>query len=141
MNLMQRLVFDEFDAILIFPRFAGQAARTRPDLMIHLGDYLYRESPCQPGDNRCTGTPWGDNWATWNADFFEPAAPLLHHTVWLMARGNHDECGRAGNGFTRSHPAYPGLENNRPCVGRHCFAPLRISIAQIKVRNRKQDPI
>jgi hypothetical protein len=105
MNLMQRWVFDEFDAILIFPRFAGQAARTRPDLMIHLGDYLYRESPCQPGDNRCTGTPWGDNWATWNADFFEPAAPLLHHTVWLMARGNHEECGRAGNGFTRSHPA------------------------------------
>jgi hypothetical protein len=67
--------------------------------MIHLGDYLYRESPCRPEDNRCTGTPWGDNWATWNADFFAPAAPLLHHTVWLMARGNHEECGRAGNGF------------------------------------------
>jgi Calcineurin-like phosphoesterase len=83
-----------------FHAIAERAAQTRPDLMIHLGDYLYRESPCEVGDNRCRGTPWGDNWATWNADFFAPAAPLLHRTVWLMARGNHEECNRAGIGFT-----------------------------------------
>jgi hypothetical protein len=83
-----------------FHAIAERAARAHPDLMIHLGDYLYRESPCGAGDNRCTGTPWGDNWATWNADFFAPAAPLLHRTVWLMARGNHEECSRAGVGFT-----------------------------------------
>jgi hypothetical protein len=83
-----------------FHSIAERAAQARPDLMIHLGDYLYRESPCRPADTRCTGTPWGDNWATWNADFFTPAAPLLHRTVWLMARGNHEECSRAGSGFT-----------------------------------------
>jgi len=83
-----------------FHAIAERAAQEHPDLMIHLGDYLYRESPCRPADSRCTGTPWGDNWAAWNADFFTPAAPLLHRTVWLMARGNHEECSRAGSGFT-----------------------------------------
>jgi predicted phosphodiesterase len=83
-----------------FHAIAERAAQERPDLMIHLGDYLYRESPCRPGDSRCAGTPWGDNWETWNADFFTPAAPLLRRTVWLMARGNHEECSRAGSGFT-----------------------------------------
>jgi Calcineurin-like phosphoesterase len=83
-----------------FHAIAERAAQASPDLMIHLGDYLYRETPCRAGDHRCAGTPWGDNWATWNADFFAPAAPLLHRTVWLMARGNHEECSRAGSGFT-----------------------------------------
>jgi hypothetical protein len=83
-----------------FRRVAEQAAKEKPDLMIHVGDYLYRESPCQPGDSRCAGTPWGDNWSTWNADFFKPAAKLLASTVWLTARGNHEDCSRAGIGWT-----------------------------------------
>jgi Calcineurin-like phosphoesterase len=83
-----------------FHAIAERAAQAHPDLMIHLGDYLYRETPCRAQDKRCTGTPWGDNWATWNADFFAPAAPLLHRTVWLMTRGNHEDCSRAGGGFT-----------------------------------------
>jgi phosphodiesterase/alkaline phosphatase D-like protein len=29
-----------------FESIARSAARWRPDLVIHLGDYLYRESPC-----------------------------------------------------------------------------------------------
>jgi predicted phosphodiesterase len=83
-----------------FRKVADHAAMEHPDLMIHLGDYLYRESPCQPGDSRCAGSPWGDNWATWNADFFTPAAKLLTSTVWLVARGNHEDCSRAGIGWT-----------------------------------------
>src|SRR3984893_17560651 len=82
-----------------FRDVAEHAARGKPDLMIHVGDYVYRESPCQPGDSRCAGTPWGDNWSTWNADFFTPAAKLLSSTVWLMARGNHEDCSRAGIGW------------------------------------------
>jgi hypothetical protein len=82
-----------------FRNVAEHAAQEKPDLMIHVGDYIYRESPCQPGDSRCAGTPWGDTWSTWNADFFKPAAKLLSSTVWLMARGNHEDCGRAGRGW------------------------------------------
>ncbi len=83
-----------------FHKVAEHAANEHPDLMIHVGDYLYRESPCPPADRRCSGTPWGDNWPTWNADFFTPGAPLLSRTVWLMARGNHEDCDRAGTGWT-----------------------------------------
>jgi predicted phosphodiesterase len=83
-----------------FRKVAEHAAQENPDLMIHVGDYLYRETPCQPGDRRCAGTPWGDNWPAWNADFFTPGARLLSKTVWLMARGNHEDCARAGVGWT-----------------------------------------
>src|SRR5471032_3508044 len=36
-----------------FPQVAAAAARLKPDLVIHLGDYLYRESPC-PVDRKST---------------------------------------------------------------------------------------
>ena len=82
------------------PVIAQRAAAEHPDLVIHVGDYLYRESPCPVGDHGCAGSPWGDNWKTWNADFFQPAAPLLAAAPWLMMRGNHEECDRAGEGWT-----------------------------------------
>src|SRR5262249_40934003 len=62
-----------------FPAVAAAAANLRPDLVIHVGDYLYRESPCPVRMAGCAGSPWGDNWRTWAADFFTrggpPAAP------------------------------------------------------------------
>jgi hypothetical protein len=84
-----------------FPQIAAQAAKLKPDLVIHVGDYLYRESPCPAGDKRCAGTPHGDNWAAWNADFFAPAAPLLAAAPWVIVRGNHEDCARSGKGFLR----------------------------------------
>jgi hypothetical protein len=83
-----------------FQQVAENAAKENPDLMIHVGDYLYRESPCDPRDRRCANSPWGDNWPAWSADFFMPGARLLRKTVWLMARGNHEDCSRAGMGWT-----------------------------------------
>jgi hypothetical protein len=65
----------------------------------------------------CKGSPYGDNWDTWKADFFKPAAPLLAVAPWIATRGNHEICARAGLGFMlfldptlahalhRSHPA------------------------------------
>jgi hypothetical protein len=84
-----------------FPQIAAQAAKLKPDLVIHVGDYLYRESPCPHGDKRCAGTPHGDNWAAWDADFFAPAAPLLAAAPWVIVRGNHEDCARSGKGFLR----------------------------------------
>jgi hypothetical protein len=84
-----------------FAGLATAAANLKPDLVMHLGDYLYRESPCPPGNSGCAGSPFGDNWASWNADFFTPAAPLLKAAPWLIVRGNHEDCSRGGSGFLR----------------------------------------
>jgi predicted phosphodiesterase len=84
-----------------FPKIAAVAATARPDLVIHVGDYLYRESACPIGNGGCAGSPWGYGWDSWNADFFEPAAPLLAAAPWVMVRGNHEDCSRAGEGWFR----------------------------------------
>jgi hypothetical protein len=84
-----------------FPSLAAAAAQLHPDLVIHVGDFLYRESACPGGNAGCAGSPWGDNWPTWAADFFTPAAPLLAAAPWVMVRGNHEACDRAGAGYAR----------------------------------------
>lgn len=84
-----------------FATLAASAARLKPDLVLHVGDYLYRENACPVSAPGCAGTPWGDNWQTWAADFFTPAAPLLSAAPWVFVRGNHEECARAGHGFLR----------------------------------------
>jgi hypothetical protein len=84
-----------------FPAIAAQAARMKPDLVIHVGDYLYREDPCPAGNAGCAGTPYGDNWPAWTADFFTPAAPLLASSPWVFLRGNHEDCARSGPGWLR----------------------------------------
>lgn len=84
-----------------FAKLAASAATLKPDLVVHLGDYLYRENAC-PADNAgCQGTPFGDNWPTWAADFFTPGQPLLAAAPWVFVRGNHEDCQRAGLGWTR----------------------------------------
>ncbi|HVM98742.1 MAG TPA: metallophosphoesterase [Caulobacteraceae bacterium] len=84
-----------------FAQVARLAAAHHPDLVIHVGDYYYRESPCPAGQAGCAGSPWGDNWASWNADFFAPAEPLLAAAPWVMVRGNHEDCARGGRGWFR----------------------------------------
>jgi hypothetical protein len=83
-----------------FAQVASQAALERPDLVIHVGDYLYREEPCPPDKQAmCGGTPSGDNWEAWNADFFAPAAKLLAAAPWAFSRGNHEDCERSWRGW------------------------------------------
>jgi len=83
------------------PALAAAAAKLRPDLVIHVGDYLYRETPCPDGNQGCAGSPHGDNWPAWDADFFDPAAPLLRAAPWVIVRGNHEDCARSAPGFMR----------------------------------------
>ncbi|HXC29041.1 MAG TPA: metallophosphoesterase [Stellaceae bacterium] len=84
-----------------FPVIANDAANRRPDLVIHVGDYYYRENACPNGNKGCEGSPHGDNWGAWQADFFDPAAPLLKAAPWVMVRGNHELCRRGGKGWMR----------------------------------------
>jgi hypothetical protein len=111
-----------------FHRVAARAAREHPDLVIHVGDYLYRETPCQAGDSRCAGTPSGDNWPTWNADFFLPGADLLHAAVWVAERGNHEDCKRAGLGWTTLLGRAPAAG---ACQGRE--APMFVDLGGVKL--------
>ena len=48
-----------------FARLSAIIAAHKPDLVIHVGDYVYRESPCPPAEAGCKGSPHGDNWQTW----------------------------------------------------------------------------
>ena len=84
-----------------FAAIARAAARWQPDLVIHVGDYHYREAECPAGDAGCAGSPSADKWEAWRADFFAPAAELLRAAPWVMARGNHEACSRAGRGWFR----------------------------------------
>lgn len=84
-----------------FASIATSAASWDPDLVIHVGDYIYREFPCPDGNAGCAGSPHGDNWDTWKADFFQPSAPLLDAAPWVLVRGNHEDCSREGMGWFR----------------------------------------
>jgi hypothetical protein len=85
-----------------FLRVASAIAKLKPDLVIHVGDYLYRESACpRKHTETCGGSPYGDNWTTWDADFFTPAKSLLQTAPLVLVRGNHEDCQRAGPGWLR----------------------------------------
>lgn len=84
-----------------FPEVVRRAAATHPDLVIHAGDYLYREEACPAGNAGCAGTPHGFGWDTWEVDFFKPADPLLRSAPWIFVRGNHEDCNRAAEGWFR----------------------------------------
>jgi hypothetical protein len=90
-----------------FAPIADQIAKAQPDLLIHVGDYFYRELPCPAKDDaRCggspvppTGVPFEDSAAAWAADFFEPGQAMFSAAPILAVRGNHEVCSKGGNGY------------------------------------------
>ncbi len=88
-----------------FAKVAEQVASLKPDLIVYVGDYIYREQACdtneQPG---CAGSPFnspGMRLETWMADFFDPATPMLEAAPNVFIRGDHEKCERAGQGYFR----------------------------------------
>lgn len=80
-----------------FPGIATSAAMvTHPDLVIHVGDYLYRDDPAQASDAAanpgCTASLDRFSWACVVADFFRPAEGLLAVAPVALTRGNHEDC-------------------------------------------------
>ena len=98
-----------------FAAIAAKAAALHPDLVLHVGDYLYRENPCPADQQACAHTAWGYGEDGWRADFLAPAAPLLAAAPWAMVRGNHEECARAGQGWWRLLDPH-GLHPGRDCL-------------------------
>lgn len=98
-----------------FAKVAASAAAFKPDLVIHVGDYLYRENPCPAGNAGCAGSVWGYGWDSWDADFFAPGAPLLAAAPWAAARGNHESCSRGGQAWWRILDPRP-LKAGRDCI-------------------------
>jgi hypothetical protein len=84
-----------------FAAVAAAAAEARPDLVIHVGDLHYRENACLAGNAGCAGSPWGYGWDAWEADVFAPAQKLFAAAPWIVVRGNHESCSRAGQGWWR----------------------------------------
>jgi len=100
-----------------FATVAARGAAWKPDIVVHVGDYQYRENPCPGWVDGCERSPWGYGWDAWNADFFAPAAPLLAAAPLVLARGNHENCARAGQGWFRlldARPLTPGHDCNDP---------------------------
>jgi predicted phosphodiesterase len=83
-----------------FPAIARSIAAVHPDLVVHVGDYLYRERAC-PLLARCADSPHGDDAPAWYADFLAPAEPVFASAPLLLVRGNHEECRRNGTGWFR----------------------------------------
>lgn len=100
---------------------AGIEAAMQPDLVIHVGDYFYRDSDCDdafPGCNlpgSATYEPWGDDWESWNLDFITPARKLLAAAPWIMVRGNHESCGRGAQGWYALLDPHPFNPNAVAC--------------------------
>jgi Calcineurin-like phosphoesterase len=71
----------------IFDEVANSASDPPPHLVIHVGDYRYKNE-----DHK-------DQWPDWKNDFFEPASELLAAAPWITARGNHDVCFKKSDGW------------------------------------------
>ncbi len=80
-----------------FEDVADAIAAVNPDLIIHVGDYHYREyGTC---DANCIQSNIGYTWVSWKADFFDPARDILAQVPWVFIRGNHEDCSRAWRGW------------------------------------------
>ena len=80
---------------------SNYAATFKPDLIVHVGDFFYREQPCPTGFAGCANNAVFDNWDAWNADWFGPAANLLAAAPMAISRGNHESCNRGAHGWFR----------------------------------------
>lgn len=76
-----------------------KVAAENPDLIIHVGDYHYREHCSEGKECRQMTDTIGYGWNSWQADFFLPSKPALNNTPWIFVRGNHEDCKRAFEGY------------------------------------------
>lgn len=95
-----------------FPKIARTIAKVHPDLLVHIGDYYYRETNCLASVKDCVNR-WGDTSLSWNADWFWPAKPLFASAPLVLIRGNHEDCERGGPAWFRY---LDGADTPAPCT-------------------------
>ena len=86
---------------------SARIAAERPDIVLHAGDFFYREAPCPPADSALcggspppiAGAPFTDTDYAWLADALLPLSPLFAAAPIVVVRGNHEMCSRGGNGY------------------------------------------
>ena len=102
-----------------FTRVSQSVYESKPDLVVHMGDYIYREGPCTTFTNKdgeedeiagCKDAPYyskkvepqvPENFGVWQADWFEPSKYFNRVAPLILIRGNHEACKRAGIGYFR----------------------------------------
>lgn len=97
-------------------RIAQRVASSRPDVVLAPGDFFYREIACPPASQAlCAGSPppvagmpFTDQAYGWIADALLPLQPVLRAAPLIVARGNHEDCWRAGNGYMLFMDPIPG---------------------------------
>ncbi len=94
-----------------YPKIAQTIAAVHADLLVHVGDYYYRENNCLATWTSCKNR-WGDTSMSWNADWFAPSKPLFASAPLILIRGNHEDCQRGGPGWFRY---LDGADTVTPC--------------------------
>ncbi|MEQ7128124.1 metallophosphoesterase [Actinopolymorpha sp. B11F2] len=94
------------------------AALSRPDLVVHVGDYVYRFHP-ELANDRSTGCNLrgqDDDFGCLVKDFLRPAEALLGQAPVLFARGNHELCSAGvGRGAEWFRYLATDLQSNDEC--------------------------
>lgn len=86
---------------------AEHIAAAKPQVIVFLGDFFYRERPCPDGQTRwCGATPapiptyrFLDTDYSWIADALIPMRSVFSTAPLLVLRGNHEACKSGGNGY------------------------------------------
>ena len=90
---------------------SGYEAGFSPDVIVHVGDFLYRTKP-----GHISAEPWGDDFDGWNADVFYPMKSLLQSAPLILTRGNHESCGRGARGWYALLDPHPFDATKMACV-------------------------
>lgn len=98
----------DFQSLSEWPvqKLSEEMSNHKLDLVLHMGDFVYRQWLCpwrMAGDG-CKAInnkgAWGDSVVSWYYELFQPFEQLLAKAPWVMTRGNHEICSRAGTGWT-----------------------------------------
>ena len=102
-----------------FKEIADSAAQLDFDLIVHVGDFTYRDN-CWNGTQGCKGADHAlQKWGVWQSDFFDPARVLLTAAPWAFVRGNHEDCAhgddRAWAGWSAFFSSQPVAQSKKQC--------------------------